>query len=70
MSLLTPGNHRRNFISWPMAIIAVVETLPLLLLIVFLSPALLVGPLLPRRQKFTLRLVATVKKWNHRPPQI
>ncbi|MFF4771894.1 hypothetical protein ACFY05_03455 [Microtetraspora fusca] len=52
-----------------MAIAVVVETLPLLLLIVVLSPALLIGPLLPGRQRFTLRLLAAVRQWDHRLPR-
>ncbi|MGV9303848.1 hypothetical protein ACWDLG_10795 [Nonomuraea sp. NPDC003727] len=68
MFLLVPHN-RRNFPSWQMAIAVVVETLPLLLLIIVLCPALLVGPLFPGRQQFTLRLLDALQQWDHRLPR-
>jgi hypothetical protein len=63
---LSTWHNRRDLPSWPMAIAVVVETIPLLLLIVVLSPALLVGALLPGRQQFTLRLLAAIHGWNYR----
>lgn len=59
-------SDRLDLPSMPMAIVVVIETLPLLLLVVVLSPALLIGPLLPGRQEFTLRLLAAMQRWNCR----
>lgn len=69
MFLPAPSDRRHDFPAWPTVIVAVVEALPLLLLILVLSPALLIGSLLPGRQRFTLRLLAAVKQWHHRLPR-
>jgi hypothetical protein len=63
LSLLPPNPLRRTS-PWAPALIVAVLSVPLVLVILVLAPALMVGPFLPgQRQRLTLRLLVLLSEW-------
>jgi len=60
----TPDAARRAS-PWSLALITAVLTVPLVIAILALAPALLVCPFLPtRHQRLALRLLAGLREWS------
>jgi hypothetical protein len=54
--------HRSS--PWALALTIAVLTVPLVIVILALAPALMVSPLLPERhQRLALRLLASLREW-------
>lgn len=62
--LPTPDAARRGS-PWSFALITAVLTVPLVITILTLAPALLICPFLPpRHQRLALRLLAGLREWS------
>jgi len=62
LSPISDAVRRRS--PWALALTIAVLTVPLVIVILALAPALMLGPLLPERhQRLVLRLLASLREW-------